>query len=143
MKLRHRIASTVAAFIALGSIAGTAQAALSGSCGIVATIPHPFLSPYSGLAVYLDVMAVINFDNSTINYNATQMNWASTATGQFSEVSGTTSFTTATGPITGSYTISFPVGSRTLTLNLLPVNSGSTILVQGGNDKIDGVCQAL
>jgi len=89
------------------------------------------------------VMAVINFDNSTINYNVTQMNWLSTATGQFGEVTGTTSFTTATGPITGSYTISFPVGSRTLTLNLLPVNSGNTILVQGGNDKIDGVCQAL
>ncbi len=62
-------------------------------------------------------------------------------------VSGNATFTIAgpgltTGNTTpSSYQITFPALGQTVTLNVLPVNSGNTYLIQGIADRLSGVCQ--
>ena len=78
----------------------------------------------------------------------TQWVWSGTAAGK-ATVSGSAAFTIA-GPnlstsntTPSSFQITFtPIaGNGPVTLNVLPVNSGNTFLIQGINDKINGVCQ--
>ncbi len=155
-------------FAVVGVFAGyipVASAALSGSCGMVVSIPHnhvlgtmsgnvnmgtgAFNSNFQmegpGSTQGVNLLAVINFTTSTINFNVTQVTIGTP--NSYATQSGSAIFTTAAGPLTGSYMITFtPPGSTTLNLILLPVNSGNTMLVQGtsGNaGALVGVCQAL
>ena len=147
-----------------------AFAGLTGSCGMVVAVPHTYVfgsmtgtvngttgsfNAYAqlvppGSTKGVNVLAVINFTSSTISYEVTQVTVgnASTSTpNSYSTQNGSASFTTAAGPLPGSYTITFtPTGSPQMNLNLLPVNSGNTILVQGTTGTagaLTGVCQAL
>lgn len=163
-----RIGILASSLVALGFLAGFApgaSAALSGSCGMVVSLPHNYVlgsmsgtmntsnGNYSGnfqLATPgstkgVNVLAVLDFNTSTISFNVTQVTIGNPNSYGTSETS--TSFTTVAGPLPNSYTITFtPPSSTAINLNLLPVNSGNTILVQGtasGASALVGVCQAL
>ncbi len=115
-----------------------ALAALTGSCGMIATPP---ISPGATSATY-NVLALINFTNNTITYSSMDLTFSSGSITS-SNTYGSKSITvTSNSNITGAYTLSFTAGSgHTLSFNLLPVNSGNTILVQGISDPFSGVCQ--
>lgn len=121
-----------------------ASAALSGSCGMLSGMPHTFDTPQNSSSYDLDVMAIIDFTNSQITYSMNTMTIDSvggqtTTTG----LNGPTPFTSVTGSLPGSTDITFSTGGGTVTLELLPVNSGNTILIQAKNDAFHGVCQML
>ena len=133
------IFGTVALFF--GSPVTSAFAGLSGTCGMLASPPP---SPGSGNQFMFNVLAVVDFNTSTITYNVTNLTFNSPPTPPtLSQSSGSSSFTLANGPISGSYSMTFtPSGSSTaLIFNLFPVNSNNTILVQGANSPFSGVCQ--
>ncbi|HQT82007.1 MAG: hypothetical protein B7Z60_07065 [Ferrovum sp. 37-45-19] len=116
-----------------------ASAALSGTCGMIATPP---IAPGASSSTY-NVLALINFSTNTITYSSMDLSFSSgvaTPTQSY----GTKAITvTSNSNITGSYTMSFTSGSgnHTLIFNILPVNSGNTILIQGTSDPFSGVCQ--
>ncbi|MHB8348449.1 MAG: hypothetical protein ACYDHM_15065 [Acidiferrobacterales bacterium] len=159
------LASGLAALGIFASLTHGASAALTGSCGMVVSLPHNYVlgsmsgtmntsnGAYSGnfqlaspgSTKGVNVLAVLDFNTSTISFNVTQVTIGNPNTYGTSEAS--TPFTTAAGPLPNSYTITFtPPSSTAINLNLLPVNSGNTILVQGtasGASALVGVCQAL
>ena len=97
----------------------------------------------------MDLLAEINFTAQTVNYSITQFTWSGGSGGVFSKatISGNAAFTiTGPGLTTGnttpnSYQITFNALGQTVTLNVLPVNSGKTYLIQGVADRLSGVCQ--
>jgi hypothetical protein len=159
-KLIKDVLLGVTTVCALAGFTPTASAAApTGTCGLVASIPHPEFDWYaygvSGgptITKNMDLLAEINFTAKTIYYSVTQFTWTTGAPGSFSKatVAGNTTFTIAgpgvntTNTTPNSYQISFTTGSSgTVTLNVLPVNSGNTFLIQGIGDRISGVCQAF
>jgi hypothetical protein len=141
------------------ALAGFAEPALAaaptGTCGLVASIPRPEFNWYAymganGAAVTknMDLLAEINFTASTIHYSVTQFTWTGSG-GTFSKatVAGNATFTIAgpgvntTNTTPNSYQITFTAGGSPMVLNVLPVNSGNTYLIQGIGDRISGVCQ--
>ncbi|BAP88433.1 uncharacterized protein E1O_13020 [Burkholderiales bacterium GJ-E10] len=166
----NRLRVLAGGLIAFGALAGAtpAMAGLTGSCGMVLAVPHNYAFGYiasnsSGYPNYVylanpgdtrgvNLLAVIDFTNNTLSYSLTQVTIgdASTKTpnSYSSQNQSGVSFTTAAGPISGSYTITFtPNGyPSAMSLNILPVNSGNTYLVQGTSGKtgaLTGVCQGL
>jgi hypothetical protein len=140
-----------------GFISNASAATPTGTCGLVASIPHPELDWYAYInstapaatTKNMDLLAEINFTAKTINYSITQFTWSGTAFTK-STVAGNASFTIAgpgvntTNTTPASYQITFTpsVGStNAVTLNVLPVNSGNTYLIQGVADRLSGVCQ--
>lgn len=157
---------------ALGVFAGfvpAANAGLTGTCGMLFATPHLFLNAYGSLKgsvsgssmsgsyvsnavganqgpYGVDVLAEIDFSNSTLSYNVMQVSFNASANESYSASSGSVPFTTTAGPagLPGSSTITFtPTGSPPMSLIILPVNSGNTILVQGTTDSTRGVCQMM
>ena len=158
---------------ALGVFAGfipAADAGLTGTCGVLFATPHLFLNAYGSMTgsvtstgamtgnyisnavgpnqgpYGVDVLAEINFSNSTVSYNVMQVSFNASANESYSASSGSVPFTTTAGPagLPGSSTITFtPTGSPPMSLIILPVNSGNTILVQGTTDSTRGVCQMM
>ena len=152
---------------ALSCITNASAAAPTGVCGIVASLPHPefpFLN-YSGVATVknLDMLGEINFTTSTIYYSVTQWtfdgagnvgkqtiggNAAFTLTGPAltTGTTGTTGYASG-NPTPNSYQIAFTLntagGLKPVILNVLPVNSGNTYLIQGIADRLSGVCQTF
>lgn len=119
--------------------------ALSGSCGMLVNTPTPIVSSgNSGNSgnIY-NTLAVLNFNTNTASWITEDYStfdnaaggWAVTTTG--SGTPTTSTFTLATGPISGSYQLTM----NGHVLNLYPVNSGNTILVQGATIAMSGVCQ--
>lgn len=163
------LGSSLLALGALTLVTPDAFAGLTGNCGMVVAVPHTYvfgsvtgtvnstgnMNGYAqlvppGSTKGVNLLAVINFTSSTISYEVTQVTVGNASTGtsnSYSTQNGSASFTTAAGPLPGSYTITFtPTGSPQISLNLLPVNSGNTILVQGTTgtaSALTGVCQAL
>jgi hypothetical protein len=97
----------------------------------------------------MDLLAEINFTAGTIHYAVTQFVWNGTPPLTKQTIAGNTTFTIA-GPgvntintTPNSYQITFTAGGSPVTLNVLPVNSGNTFLIQGIGDRISGVCQAF
>lgn len=133
-----------------GFVPSASAAAPTGTCGLVAAMPHPEFNwyGYAGAAVTknMDLLAEINFTAQTINFSVTQFTWSGSAFSK-ATVSGNAAFTIAgpgltTGNTTpSSYQITFTAGGTPVTLNVLPVNSGNTYLIQGIADRISGVCQ--
>jgi hypothetical protein len=128
---------TVALFF--GSPVTSAFAGLSGTCGMLASPPP---SPGTNAFMY-NVLAVVDFSTSTISYNVTTLTFGNSPPPTLTQSSNSSPFTLGSGPISGSYTMTFtPQGSNTaLIFNLFPVNSNNTILVQGANSPFSGVCQ--
>ena len=164
----NRIRILGGSLMALGALTlatPDAFAALSGSCGMVVAVPHTYVSGImtgsangstgvvtgtvqlvpTGSTKGVNLLAVINFTSSTISFNLTQVTVGTP--NSYATQAGSAQFVTAAGPLPGSYTITFtPTGSPQVSLNLLPVNSGNTILVQGttgSGSALTGVCQAL
>ena len=162
----HVLAISLAALGIFAGFAPRASAALTGSCGMIVSVPHNYAlgtmsgtintstGAYSGnfqlaspgSTKGVNVLAVLDFSANTISFNVTQVTIGNPNSYATQTQTGV-AFTTAAGPLPGSYTISFtPTGSPTINLNLLPVNGGSTVLVQGtsgGSGALAGVCQAL
>ena len=139
-----------------GFVPNASAAAPSGTCGLIASIPHPEIDWFaymaaSGAAITknMDLLAEINFSAGTIHYTVTQFTWSGTPPLTKATISGNTTFTIAgpnlaTGDATpNSYQITFNAGGNPVKLNVLPVNSGNTYLIQGVADRISGVCQAF
>jgi len=125
-----------------------AATSLSGLCGMVVNIPRTFTIFGPNTPLTIDAMAVINFDTQKIWVNTTtaiaDSSYSPTAPSRVtyaSEQRGPFDFKLDTGPVPGSYTLTFIQPDTALPFNLLPVNSGNTILVQGQNNKLTGVCQ--
>jgi hypothetical protein len=87
----------------------------------------------------VDALGTIDFQTSTISVNITLMDPAPLPSTQ-SPFAFTTTFTTSTGPIPNSSTITFniPNDPTVLTFNLIAVNGGKTILMQGFNPTAGG-----
>jgi hypothetical protein len=144
----------VAAFLALGAIAlvqkipetkAQASSALTGKFACITNANAlPFLTAKNNQTAFISSLAIIDFDtnasSSTITY-VTRFN-TNAASQQSDEVSGT--FTVASGPITGTYTITFSVGGVYV---FAPVNSGNTALFKtkelGDAMPETGVCQKI
>ena len=125
---------------ALGTMSGTINSSTGAYNGNFALVP-------SGSTKGVNVLAVLDFGTNTISFNVTQVT-IGTPNSYSTQTQTAVSFTSVAGPLPGSYTISFtPSGSaNAISLNLLPVNGGNTVLVQGtsgGSGALAGVCQAL
>jgi len=142
----------------VGSLGGISQSAsavaslpTSGVCGFAFTLQYPFAYLYGaspGTGYGLNFLGTINFGTSTISTNVLLQNPASPQATTESQANFSVPFTTAAGPIPGSYAITFTPSSNAWTMNLIPVNGGNTILLQAfspvaGNQGagIVGVCQ--
>ena len=148
MKHAHliKLVSAVAILGFTGAYMPAASAALSGKCGILANQTHEFSNPPVGQVLTMDVLAVVDFTAGTISGQVTNLTINTTGNTISQSAVSATTITVGAGPSTlpGSSTISFTTGSgNTVSFNLLPVNSGNTILVQGANVKFTGVCQML
>ena len=149
--------SLIAITVAIGTLGilkvseTKAATSLSGSCGMVVNLQHTFtifgpnLSPLT-----VDAMAVVNFDSNKIYMNLTKAtgdnNYLPTAPSNVTYTSQSLDpidFTIVTGPVPGSYNLTFASENISPPIILLPVNSGNTILVQGKNFKMTGVCQKI
>ena len=148
MKHRHLIKLLSAAAIVgcMGAYMPAASAALSGKCGILVNQTHEFSNPPVGQVLTMDVLAVVDFTAGTISGQVTNLTINTSGNTISQSAVSATSITVGAGPSTlpGSSTLSFTTGSGNMvSFNLLPVNSGNTILVQGANVKFTGVCQML
>lgn len=115
--------------------------ALTGTCAMLVTMPVPYGASLSATHSY-NILAAINFTYSTISFNEVSAIYAITGTTFNRANTGSTiPFTTATGPIAGSQTITFNPGGGVISANIYPVNGNNTVLVQGANDLFSGVCQ--
>ncbi len=160
---RNLVGPILATLAALGLYLSSTTGALaalpaSGQCGILAVMPHTFDPDGIVNSTYhLNVLAVIDFSTNMINYNLTEVTIESTPPNKRFSVSGQVAFTTSPGVFTSgypnnSYTLTYQPASFTnpdgatvtpapVSYNLLLVNSGHTILVQGDKGWFHGVCQ--
>jgi len=108
---------------------------LKGTCGFALTMNYPFAylhgsDPGDGWGV--DTLGTINFLTKTISVNIILIDPAPLPSVE-APFSFTTTFTTSPGPVPGSSTITFTIPGDTtvVTFNLIAVNGGKTILMQG------------
>lgn len=155
----------LAAAFALAALIAPAMAALptSGKCGFILSVPQPTVSFSTGTknAIRIsDILGSVDFAAKTLSYNATTLTYDGSAW-QYGYTSGTVPFTigAALANPSGAYPITFTMSSVNnatsgnvtvglsvsvaTTLNLLPTNGSNTVLIQGANEKMTGVCQAI
>lgn len=159
-----KFAGQVAAVLAVSVSSAMAALPTSGTCGFIATFPHPEDAGRTltgGVLRASDILGSIDFANHTISYNITMLSYNGSDV-KYGAVTGSKTYTigTALTEPSGAYPITFNVINQTIsvssdsgsadvtanvnaTLNLLPTNSGNTILIQGGGSKITGVCQMM
>ena len=133
-----------------GDVAAAAASSLTGKCGFAVSFQYPFayLYPSPGPGWGMNQLGTINFDTHTITGNMVLQDPAGPASVEYQKTYKA-SFTKKTGPIPGSYTITFSYpGGDVQVFNLIPVNNGNTILMQGiittAGDQdaaIAGTCQ--
>ncbi len=140
--LKQRFLRTFVGGVLVAALLPASNAfALTGTCAMLVTMPVPYGSSLPANRTF-NILAAINFTNSTISYNEVKATYAATGTTFASANTGSVAFTTAAGPIAGSQAITFtPTGGALVTANIYPVNGNNTVLVQGGNDLFSGVCQ--
>ena len=123
--------------------------ALTGQCGMLFTRTFfGFETVQNGQSGQVhNSLVYIDFDAGTGQLaNATISDFGlSSATAAIGSSVQSGTFTQSAGPVTGSYTLTFNSG---ITVNVLPVNSGSTFLVQlpGNGTQMSpatGVCQRI
>lgn len=152
--LCRKFLGAIALILPLFMFHGESTAA-TGQCAMVATFPLTIVPAANSSFLIPNMMATINFDTNTISYNMPiysipanyQAPWAVDAV---SDVP----FTITAGPISGSQTITFTrraisrtpsngfsLAGNEIKMNIYPVNSGKTMLVQGQNIIFSGVCQ--
>lgn len=157
MQLGKKVRKILAVAVLLGFGTG-AQAALptSGKCGFVMNIPHPEINFNANWLtngpqnVTLDVLGEIDFAAATVTFTPTNISWNNTSGGWSFDTpisrSGTwtavATSTIAPGAPANESTITMSFnGGGTFVFNTLPTNSNNTLLIQGTNKKITGVCQ--
>lgn len=111
--------------------------------------PVPFQSDYNSLAV-------VNLTNNTISMHMVFVQYGSAAPKQRPFVVGTASYTNvpfkiAAGTLPGSQVVTgtlpattvggAPLAAIPFSMNMVPVNGGQTLLIQGNNTPFSGVCQ--
>jgi len=157
-KLIDRSRAILGSLLLAGALGGASESAVaiaalptSGVCGFAVSIQYPFVYIYGsspGPGWGMNVLGTLDFGASKISANFVLQNPIGPGTTE-SQVQVTAPFTAAAGPIAGSTTISFtPSGGTPLTFNLLAVNGGNTLLMQGFNPTAGsqdggaaGVCQ--
>lgn len=135
-------AARVVAVVALAWVSTYSECALAiaplptkGTCGFAFPMNYPFAyvngnDPGDGWGV--DALGTINFLTKTISVNIILINPAPLPSTE-APFSFTATFTTSPGPVPGSSTITFTIPGDTtvVTFNLIAVNGGKTILMQG------------
>ncbi len=119
----------------------------SGTCAMLITKPVPYGATVPFNDTY-NILAVLNFTSATagtISYNSVHANYTTAGLTIGTPVSGTAvafAVSAASAP-SGAQTISFtlPAGAGTSTWNSVAVNGGNTLLIQGANEALSGVCQ--
>ena len=112
----------------------------TGACGGAFSFSRKGRTVGDGYGV--NALAYINFDTRSIELQTTSRDETpGPGKGYKTEPLKTTGFAIAQGSITGSYLIT-PVGDVPK-FNLLPVNAGTTFLVQVVDDDIVGMCQKI
>lgn len=143
--------------IPISSASAASVTGLTGKCGMLSVMPHPFASGYlpgttSPVTLNEDILAVIDFDANTITFNMINGTWPTSGGGYggptVSSQQATDSFALVANNPTGisavyEIAITDPTSGNTIDLNILPVNGGNTYLVQGQNVFFHGVCQTL
>lgn len=105
-----------------------------GTCGFLLTMSYPFVYLYDnpGAGWGLDGLGTINFQTSTISVNITLQDHPPGQNFTESPLAFTAPFTILAGPIPNSSTITFNLPDNSVfTFNLIAVNGGKTILMQG------------
>jgi len=140
--LKQRFLRTLVGGVLVAALLPASNAfALTGTCAMLVTMPVPYGSSLPSTHGF-NILAAINFTNSTISFNGVRATYATTGTTFASTETGSgIAFTTAAGPIAGSQAITFNPGSGVITANIYPVNGNNTVLVQGATDLFSGVCQ--
>ena len=126
--------------------------ALTGQCGML------FSSSFAGMDAKLanggsvtvgtNFLVLMDFTAGTLDMQKVNIqNYGNTATATAAAQHATLTFTQAAGPVAGSYQLTLNDGSSSI-VNILPVNSGNTFLVQyvgsgGGSVPGNGVCQKV
>jgi hypothetical protein len=121
-----------------GGGGGLPKLPTKGTCGFLLTFNYPFVYLFDdpGDGWGMDALGTINFQTSTISVNIILQNHPLPSGSNFTEsqLVITAPFTTVAGPIPGSFTITFALPDNSpFTFNLIPVNKGNTILMQGFN----------
>lgn len=133
-----RLAAALAGLALANSAWALSSLPTSGTCAFVTTSSYPFVylygqSPGNGWGI--NFLGTLNFSTNTITLNAVIQNPGNGTPLQEVQTSGSTTFTIGSGPIAGSSSLSFtlPGSSTAATLNVIPVNSGNTLLLQQFN----------
>lgn len=121
-----------------GFVPSASAAAPTGTCGLIASIPHPETDWYGymggvsaamPLTKNMDLLAEINFTTKIIYYSITQFQWTGTPPLLKNTIAGSVPFilnppvANPTNSTPNSYQIVFTAGGSAVTLNVLPVNS--------------------
>jgi len=124
---------------------------ISGECGFVLSLQYPFAYLFGsnpGTGYGMNMLGTINYSTKTISANIVLQNPAAANTTTESQSAFSVPYTVSSGPVAGSYTLTFTAAANTLTINLIPVNGGNTALLQffnptagGQNAGAAGVCQ--
>ncbi|HUM01441.1 MAG TPA: hypothetical protein VL084_04100 [Thermoanaerobaculia bacterium] len=123
-----------------------------GTCGFLLTMRYPFAYLYGadpGPGWGMDALGVIDFKAKTIGINFVLQDPYPVPSTEYQAQALDLPFTTSPGPVPGSFTITFyPYPDVTFGLNLLPVNGGTSFLMQNFNPTPDaqggsatGTCQ--
>ena len=136
--------------ILFSSLACAYAATPTGSCGALIDITPKNIDPVAaGQSYGANVLVVINFDTGQITGNANVAkypnNYSTPSTSSVfpsfsSNVLGPTKFFLSQGPIPSTWTLTAPGWVQ---MNILPVNSNNTYLIQIQGDRGTGICQAM
>lgn len=109
-----------------------------GTCGFLLNMSYPFVYLFNdpGDGWGLDALGTIDFTTKTISVNIILQDHPDPPGANFTEsqLVIASPFTTVPGPVPGSFTMTFNLPDNSpFTFNLVPVNGGKTILMQGFN----------
>jgi len=136
-RLKRLISSALLIFGLSATVASTAFATpplpTGGVCGFSLTLAMPFADTQGsnpGTNIGLTWLGTIDFGAGTIAFNVVLQNPASPQLTTESQAHVSVPFTSAAGPIAGSYTLSFTPSSNEWQFNLTPVKDGKVLLLQ-------------
>lgn len=115
----------------------------TGTCGMLVTMPAPVGQNFAVTSTNISsILATIDFSSTPLNIklNEVTTDYVKNST---PTVVGSSGFSTTTGTLTSltGSSVSRLTLANGNTYNLIAVNGGNTILVQGENKSFNGVCQ--
>jgi hypothetical protein len=148
VKMKNLFSRLVAAALcAVSASAFALDLPTTGACAFAIGSNYPFTSGQTTGQTDLNKVGTINFGTRSYTENAVHQTFNSTSQQRFVNTQNVQTFTFTSTPsssVTGMYALTF-TGLTGVTLNLIPVNNGKTVLMQffGASDMLGqiGVCQ--